>query len=449
MKSLSTGKIWLFAAGQFGWSLLSGLISNWLVYFYQPDEAAIANGQTVFIPQGLVVLGIFTVIGGITAFGRLFDAFTDPWIASLSDRCTSEKGRRIPFLKWASLPLALSTVLVFWSPVNENSRINAVFLFFMVMAYYLSITAYCTPYNALIPELGHSQTERLNISTVISFTFIAGTAVAYLAPVIWGLFVPAFGRVNAVRITFAILAVIAFVCMQIPVWSINEKEYVNTVPSKDTAFSSLASTFKNGEFRKFVGSDILYWIAITMFQTGLPFFVTSLLKLPETMTTLYFVGMTALSLVFYIPINRLAPKLGKKKLILGAFCIFSLSYLYTGFLGEISLISPNVQGLILMVTASLPMAIFGILPQAVVADIAQSDAKRTGSNREGMFYAARTFAFKLGQSLSMLLFTAISTIGSQTGTGYRMAAFLAAAFCLLGGIVFLFYNENTINRDIL
>ena len=89
MKSLSTGKIWLFAAGQFGWSLLSGLISNWLVYFYQPDEASVAQGQTLFIPQGLVILGIFTVIGGITAFGRLFDAFTDPLIASLSDRCTS------------------------------------------------------------------------------------------------------------------------------------------------------------------------------------------------------------------------------------------------------------------------------------------------------------------------------------------------------------------------
>ncbi len=449
MKSLSTGKIWLFAAGQFGWSLLSGLISNWLVYFYQPDEASIAQGQTIFIPQGLVVLGIFTVIGGITAFGRLFDAITDPWIASLSDRCTSEKGRRIPFLKWASLPLAISTVLVFWSPVNENSQLNAVFLFVMVMAYYLSITAYCTPYNALIPELGHNQTERLNISTVISFTFIAGTAVAYLAPVIWGLFIPAFGRVNAVRITFAIMAVIALVCMQIPVWSIHEKDYVNTVPSKDTAFSSLASTFKNGEFRKFVGSDILYWIAITMFQTGLPFFVTSLLKLPETMTTLYFVGMTGLSLVFYIPINKLAPKFGKRKLILGAFGIFALSYLYTGFLGKISVISPNVQGLILMVTASLPMAVFGILPQAVVADIAQSDAKRTGSNREGMFYAARTFAFKLGQSLSMLLFTAISTIGGTAGTGYRIAAFLAAAFCLLGGILFLFYNETKINQDIL
>ena len=145
MKKLSTAKIWQFAAGQFGWAMLSGIISNWLVYFYQPDQVAISQGQTVFIPQGLVVFGIFTIIGGITALGRIFDAFTVPMIASLSDRCTSKHGRRIPFLKWASLPLALSTVLVFWSPVNKNSRINAVFLLVMILAYYLSFTAYCTP----------------------------------------------------------------------------------------------------------------------------------------------------------------------------------------------------------------------------------------------------------------------------------------------------------------
>ena len=86
MKKLTTAKIWQFAAGQFGWALLSGIISNWLVYFYQPDETAISQGQTVFIPQGLVIFGVFTIIGGITAFGRIFDAFTDPMIASLSDK---------------------------------------------------------------------------------------------------------------------------------------------------------------------------------------------------------------------------------------------------------------------------------------------------------------------------------------------------------------------------
>lgn len=448
MKKLSAGKIWLFAVGQFGWSMLSGIISNWLVYFYQPDSAAVGQGQTVLIPQGLVILGLFTVIGAITAFGRIFDAVTDPLIASWSDRCTSKNGRRMPFLKWASLPLALSTVLIFWSPVNGTSWGNAAFLFLMVMLYYLSITAYCTPYNALIPELGHTQKERLNISTVISFTFIAGTAVAYMAPTIWGSLIPGFGRMTAIRMTFTGMAVIAFFCMLVPVVSIREKDYVNTVPTNENAFRSLGATFKNREFCKFVASDIFYWIAITMFQTGLPFFVTSLLNLSETMTTVYFIAMTALSLVFYLPINRMAPKVGKKKLLVAAFFIFCCAFFYTGFLGKISGVSPEIQGWILTVAAALPMAVFGILPQAVVADIAQSDAKTTGDNREGMFYAARTFAFKLGQSLSMLLFTAISTIGAAAGTGYRIAALTAAAFCFVGGVVFLIYDEKKINKMI-
>ena len=448
MKRLTTGKIWQFAVGQFGWAMLSGIISNWLVYFYQPDEAAISQGQTVFIPQGLAILGIITVIGGITALGRVFDAFTDPMIASLSDRCTSKNGRRIPFLKWASLPLALATVLVFWSPVNEKSWINAVFLLVMVLAYYLFITAYCTPYNALISELGHTQQERLNISTAISFTFIAGTAVAYLAPAIWGIFVPALGRVGAIRLTFTAMAAIAWLCMLVPVFCIREKEYVNTVPVQESAFHSLAATFRNGEFRKFVGSDIFYWIALTMFQTGLPFFVTSLLKLPETMTTLYFVGMTALSVLFYLPVNKLTPKFGKKRMLLFAFVMFSTAFFYTGFMGKIPVLSAPVQGFVLMVFAALPMAIFGILPQAMVADIAESDSVTTGSNREGMFFAARTFAFKLGQSLSMLIFTAVSTIGTATGTGYRIAAFGAALFCGIGAVLLVFYNENKINAVI-
>lgn len=448
MKKLTTGKIWQFAAGQFGWAMLSGIISNWLVYFYQPDEAAISQGQTVFIPQGLAILGIITVIGGITALGRVFDAFTDPMIASLSDRCTSKNGRRIPFLKWASLPLALATVLVFWSPVNEKSWINAVFLLVMVLSYYLFITAYCTPYNALISELGHTQQERLNISTAISFTFIAGTAVAYLAPAIWGIFVPALGRVGAIRLTFTVMAAIAWLCMLVPVFCIREKEYVNTVPVQESAFHSLAATFRNGEFRKFVGSDIFYWIALTMFQTGLPFFVTSLLKLPETMTTLYFVGMTALSVLFYLPVNKLTPKFGKKRMLLFAFVMFSTAFFYTGFMGKIPFLSAAAQGFVLMVFAALPMAIFGILPQAMVADIAESDSVTTGSNREGMFFAARTFAFKLGQSLSMLIFTAVSTIGTATGTGYRVAAFGAALFCGIGAVLLVFYNENKINAVI-
>lgn len=38
IRDLPIAKVWAFAVGQFGWALLSGIISNWLVYFYQPDQ---------------------------------------------------------------------------------------------------------------------------------------------------------------------------------------------------------------------------------------------------------------------------------------------------------------------------------------------------------------------------------------------------------------------------
>jgi len=58
-----------------------------------------------------------------------------------------------------------------------------------------------------------------------------------------------------------------------------------------------------------------------------------------------------------------------------------------------------------------------------------------------MFYAARTFAMKLGQAVSMLSFTSIALIGSN-GMGYRLTALVAAIFCLAGGLVFMRYNEK-------
>jgi Na+/melibiose symporter-like transporter len=288
------------------------------------------------------------------------------------------------------------------------------------------------------------------ISTSISFTYIAGMAMAYLAPVIWGALQGAgLERVTAIRATFTGMSLIGMACMFVPVFTIREKDYVVAAPSESTALKSLGATFRNRDFRVFVASDISYFLGITMFQTALPFFVTSLLKLDEGMSTVYFVLMTALSMLFYVPVNRLTPKFGKKKLILFAFVVFTVSFVYTAFFGSGLPIPPAVQGYILCAVAAPAMAIFGILPQAVVADIAECDALETGENRSGMFYAARTFAFKLGQSIAMLLVTAFATIGQETGAGYRITAFAAAAVCVLGGALFMVYNEKRVYAKIM
>ncbi len=474
-KKIATNKVlWIFAIGQLGWSILSGIVSNWLVFFYQPSAEEIAKGMPVFLPQATFI-GL-TAIGMITAFGRVFDAVTDPLIAGKSDRLKHRLGRRIPFMRIAALPFGAVTVLMFISPIAEESPWNVVALFICAMLFYLCMTSYCTPYNALIPELGRTQNARINLSTFISVTYFVGTAVAYLVPNIAGIFLNSLSNEEvaakmgmtveeviesgatiytnypeAYRITIGILAGIAIICMFVPAFFIDENKYADTTPTETPAFKSLVATFKNKDFRLFVASDIFYWIGLTLFQTGLSFYITVLMGLDATWTFPLFAIMTAMSLVCYAPVNILAKKLGKKKLISFAFMFFAVTFLVTAFAGILPI--PSVAyGILVAVLASIPMAILGILPQAVVADISEADKYDTGESRQGMFYAARTFAFKMGQSIAMLLFTSIALINKDItdradigyGLGYRLTALIAAALCLLGGFIFFRYNEKKV-----
>lgn len=449
MKSLTKDKMWIYAIGQLGWSIISGLIASWLVYFYQPDVKAKSEGMIALIPEGRVIFGVLTIIGLITFAGRIFDAVTDPLVGSWSDKCKSKLGRRIPFMRYSAIPLGLIFVLVFCAPVNHVSPINTVWLFVFVAAYYFAITCYCTPYTSLLAELGHTQDEKMKLSTCISLTFIVGTTIGYVAPYIWGgLIGGGMSRIPAMRITFVILSVIATIFMLIPAFFLNEKDYCDFQPSESTMLSSLGKTFKNKEFKVFLVQDIIYFLGLTMFQTGLPFFVTSLLQFDETMSFPMFAGLTALSLVYYLFITKLASKFGKKKLLIAAFIGFFICFGFTAICGPQLKLNIYVQAILIVVLGSFPMAIFGICPQAIVADIAQADEIVTGESRSGMFYAARTFAMKFGQSAAMLLFTSLATIGSSSGKGYRVIALVASLCCLAGGLFMALFNEKKVLKII-
>ena len=114
--------------------------------------------------------------------------------------------------------------------------------------------------------------------------------------------------------------------------------------------------------------------------------------------------------------------------------IFTCAFAFAGALGSavLGFIPAMAQGLVLSVVGAIPMAAFGILPQAIVANIADASSKTTGQDRQGMFYAARTFAMKMGQSVAMLLFTGVSTIGMASGACYRIAAVLRGRAVRLG-----------------
>ncbi len=441
-KKLADGRILrLFAIGQLGWAILSGIISNWLVYYYMPSDTLIGQGMSLFITQGIVFGGL-TVIGIITGCGRLLDGFIDPFIASKSDSLDNPYGRRIPFMRKAAVPFAAMTVLVFVLPSTASALANDILLFVCLMLFYVTLSLYCTPFNALIPELGRTQELRVNLSTSISLTYFIGTAAAYLVTTIAGIFEPSLGPVASFRLTVAILAVVAAICMLIPAFGIDENLYADTQPSTTPMGQSVAKTFRNREFQIFEGSDVLYWVSITMFQTGLPYYITELMGFDDSWTFVFFAGMTVVSLAFYAPVNILAKRMGKKKLVAFAFFFFCLAFAVTSVCGQFGI--PSLAwGIAVAILAAVPMAILGILPQAALADIAEADAKETGENREGMFYAARTFSMTLGQTLAMILFTSLSAAFGG-GVGYRLTALVATIFCLVAGIVFTRYHEQKV-----
>ena len=470
MKRLSKKQMWIFAIGQLGWSTLSGIISAWFVTFYLPTEGDITQGGALqYITPGLVIGGFLTVLGLITALSRVFDAVTDPLIASLSDRSKNKRGRRIPFMQYAAIPLAIVTVLLFCPPADKISGGNIAWISIFIVLFYFFMTMYCTPYNALISEFGKTPDDRMFISTAISLTYFGGTLLAYTPFVFAGLIRGSVGFAWSYRLCFIILAVISAVAMLIPTFFLNEKEFVDTAPSNANMFKSLGATFKNGDFRTFVFSDIMYWVGLTLFQTGLPFFVKVSMNISESFTMFFLGGMTVLSAAFYPIVSKLVKKFGKKKLTIAGFLGLALAYVIATLIGVlgtkenpgllgIGAIPGVVFGVLICVIAAFPMALLGIIPQSIVADVAEADGIVTGENREGMFFAARTFAMKFGQSLAMLLFTSLAIIGTTQNSnsnditastlGMTVVGIVAVAFCIFGALILMFYNEKRIMKTI-
>ena len=444
MKKITNKLLWIFAIGQFGWSLLSGVVSNWMVYYYTdlPDEMNPARGIFASgITQNPIIFKL-TLFGLVLAVGRVFDAITDPLIAGWSDSSGFKGGRRIPFMRAIAIPFAAVTIGLFVLPQTSSVALNDTLLFVLLMVFYLFMTVFCTPYNALIAELGDTQKHRINVSTYISFTFIAGQSLSFMLPNLAGILQGALGAAGSIRASVAIMASIACAAMLIPSFYIKEREYINSRPSRTAPFRSLLKTFSNTQFRRFVYSDVIYFFALTLFQTGLAFYETKLMGIEDTWTFVLTATMTFISVLLYPVVNRLAPKLGKKKLIITGFFAYSVVFLITSLCGK-----GLYWGFIVAVCAAVPMAILGILPQACVADVAELSRLETGEDRSGMFFAARTFAFKMGQALALLVFTSVTV--SKSAGSYRATAVIATVTCLIGALLFFLYNEKKILSGIM
>jgi GPH family glycoside/pentoside/hexuronide:cation symporter len=431
-----------YASGMIGWSIMTNIVIVMLPYFYLPPSS---SGLIQFVPQ-LLIFGLFNIMAVVTAFGRFFDAVFDPWIASRSDKSKHPKGRRIPFMKWTVLPSVLFCCLTFCPIVRAENIHNAIWLTFMLMFFFMSTTSYIIPYNALLPEVTETAAEKVKLSSYQQVGFVIGIIISALVNNYADLvqrFFHVTSRDSAVQYTIWGLAVLAGIIMLIPVMTINEKRFSSSIPSHLPIWPALRKTFKNRNFKYYLISDFSYYMALSIISSGLLFFITVLLKLPESEGGALMGVMVLVSLVFYPLINYLSKKIGKKPLVLFSFAILSLIFASIYFLGKFPL-SANAQIFTLVICASFPLAALGILPNAILAEIAEADSKKTGENREGMFFAVKYLFVKLGQTAGIALFAFLTVYGKDPGhdQGLRLNGVCGFVLCLFAILFFSRFKEQ-------
>lgn len=442
IKQLPLKKEIAYAAGMMGWSIMTNIIIVMLPYFYLPPNN---SGLSPLVPQ-LLVFGAFNILSLIAASGRLFDAIYDPFIASVSDGSKNPRGRRIPIMKYAIIPAVIFCSLVFYPLVKGESTTNAWWLTFVLAGFFISVTTYIIPYNALLAELTHSADQKVKLSTYQQVGFVLGMILAALCNNYADLIQEVFHiteRAQALQYTIWGLSILSGLVMILPIISIDEKEYTTAKPTHIALIPAIKNTFRNANFKYYLISDFTYYIALSIISSGLLYFVTVLLGLPDSDGGKFMGIMVVLSLLFYPFINYGSKRFGKKALVLVAFGILSLIFVTIFFLGKLPF-SSTMQMYILVICASFPLASLGILPNAILADIAQKDTLETGENHEGMFFAVKYLFVKLGQTMGIAIFAMLTVYGKDPGNDYglRLNGVVGFALCILALLFFSRFKEK-------
>lgn len=453
-KVLPKRKMYRYCLADIAKGLFTGMISNYLLYFFQPTTK---SGLPSLIPDNKL-LGFITIMALVTAIGKVVDAITDPLVASWSDKCTHKAGRRMPFLRYSALPYALSVLLIFYAPFGEGSIGNAIWVGFFIIVYYTSYTLFFIPRNALIPEIIPDTKVRVGYYGISTAFFMGSSSFMYAAT----LFVDLLKKAGltplwAWRSVFTFFAAIGIVCLLLSATAFNEKDYVeeNTKP-KESIFKSFALVFKNKEFVIFTAGDLFSGVSMAFFQTAMLYYITMLLGVPESQSFLVMLTAIAVALCLFPLIIKISRKFNKKTPLVLASIVFTIVFGIIYFGDKLAALAPGNElyvGLAVGVIVAFPFAAINILPQSIISDIIQRDSIENGVNREGIFSAVKTFIEKVASAVAMMGVSSILAIGAASGEsvsllGVKLTGVFAGGFSLLSLIFFMFYNDKKVVASI-
>jgi len=450
MRTLPKGKMLRYCLADIAKGLFNGMIGNYLLYFFQPT---VKSGLPQLLPQDKI-LGFITIMALITGLGKVIDAITDPLVASMSDKCTHKAGRRMPFMRYAAIPYALSVLLIFYAPFQNGSIFNAIWVGIFLLTYYTAYTFYFIPRNALVPEIIPDAKVRVGYYGISTAFFMGSSSFMYAATAFVNILKNlGLDALWAWRAIFTLFAAIGMTCLLLSAYAFDENEYVskNTKP-KESLLKSFGLVFKNKNFIIFGLGDLFSGVSMAFFQTAMLYYITMLLNVPESQSFLVMLSAIGVAICLFPFIIKFSRKYNKKALLVAASIVFTVVFAFTFFGDKIAALAPGNElfiGLALGVVVSFPFAAINILPQSIMSDIIQEDCLKNNVNREGIFSATKTFIEKVASAVAMVIVSSVLAIGALSGEsvgllGVKVTGVFAGVFSLLSLVMFIFYNDKQV-----
>lgn len=334
------------------------------------------------------------VVGVIFAAGRLWDAFSDPLVGTLSDRTQTSIGRRRPWM-FAAVPLLLLFVWMIWVPPASLSggQLTA-WVTVALFGFYTAFTFYQVPHLSLGAELTTDHHDRTRIFGVQSAAFNLGMVFAFGA---MQFVMTSDDQRAATQVAAVVLCGIMAAILFIPPVRVRERaEYQGRGAS--SPYGAMRDVFRNPDALRLFSVQCVLMIGISVIGLLSPYLMQYVLKRPDMVAPL-----PALFLVFSIgsiPIwVRVSRRFGKRSTWAASMVVGAVGFGCMGLAGE---------GDVLLLALLLPVAGFatgcgGVLGPSILADVIDGDELATGERKEGAYNAAFGFAIKIANAFMILI----------------------------------------------
>ena len=362
------------------------------------------------------VCGLSGVLAGTAMFlGLMIDAVIDPLIGLVSDNTRSRMGRRLPYIVFGTVPLAIVFALLFSIPTGVSGTALMFYATLCSMAVRVGQSIFNLPYVAVGAEVTDDYDERSSIVTYRVCFSMLGTFLAIGLGL--GVFMSGPGglldRSSYVPFawTCAMLICLSGFAGAVATRSVLPRLHLAT-PTQGSAIAQLIAELcdisRNRSFVVLFFATLAFFVAQGMAGALAIYLNKYFWKLPTSGVQLVLIGAT-LGPFIGVPVYALlSRRIEKKQLTIINFMFFVVGQMWPPLARLAGWLPDNesiVTG-ILFCNALLTGAVLvggAIGAQSMMADAVDEHEHLFGVRREGLFFSGLTFGVKAASGLGGFL----------------------------------------------